>query len=169
MLQRVPSKHQGKDCKTYFACLWICTLAELGVERCRFQCRCFFDSLESVHNRCHKIHEYFEKDHKDIELNVLNIKLLNTVRWISRELCLKTFDQRYDIIVLEEVTEDMHLDEKHRVIAEDLHETFSRKEIIATACLFNSLRYLNFCYNQFNAILKLFFVYVCLFFNYFLF
>ena len=65
-------------------------------------------------------------------------KRLNTVRWISRELCLKVFHQRYDIImnVLEEVSEDMSLDEKHTIIANGLLQRFSRKEIVATACLF---------------------------------
>ena len=76
-----------------------------------------FESLESLHhlfNRCHKIHGYFENAQQNVNIEVMTIKRLNTVRWISRELCLKVFHQRYDIImnVLEEVSGDMSLDEK---------------------------------------------------------
>ena len=103
-----------------------------------------FDSLEPLHhlfNRCHKIHGYFEKVQENVNAEVMTIKRLNTVRWILRELCLKVFHQRYDIImnVLEEVSEDMSLDEKHRIIANGLLQKFSRKEIVATACLFNEI------------------------------
>ena len=41
--------------------------------------------------------------------------------------------------VLEEVSEDMSLDEEHRIIAEGFLQKFSRKEIVATACLFNEI------------------------------
>ena len=100
-----------------------------------------FDSLEALHNlfnRCHKVHEYFEKAQKNEGIQVLTVKRLNTVRWSSREICLDTFNKRYDVImkVLKDVSEDSAIDEKHQSIANGLFDNFSCKEFVATALLF---------------------------------
>ena len=61
-----------------------------------------FDKLEALHNvvnRCMKIHEKFVDAQKELDLDVLSIKRLNTVRWSSREPCLKVFFQRTDVIM----------------------------------------------------------------------
>ena len=100
-----------------------------------------FDSLGALHsffNRCHKVHEYFEKAQKNEGIQVLTVKRLNTVRWSSREICLDIFNKRYDVImkVLKDVSEDSAIDEKHQSIANGLFDNFSFKEFVATALLF---------------------------------
>ena len=100
-----------------------------------------FDSLGALHNlfnRCHKVHEYFEKAKKNEGIQVLTVKRLNTVRWSSREICLHIFDKGYDVImkVLKDVSEDSAIDEKHQSIANCIFDNFSCKEFVATALLF---------------------------------
>ena len=62
-----------------------------------------FDDLGSLHNlfnRSMKIHALFEEIQKEKQLQyVLSVKRLNTVRWSSRELCLKILHERYDEII----------------------------------------------------------------------
>ena len=61
-----------------------------------------FEKLESLHNlvnRTTKVHQDFENVQKEMGLDPLSVKRLNTVRWNSRELCLKVFLQRYDPLI----------------------------------------------------------------------
>ena len=46
-----------------------------------------------------KIHKYFEDAQKDGDLEVLTVKRLNTVRWSSRERCLKVLGKRDDTLM----------------------------------------------------------------------
>ena len=61
-----------------------------------------FDNLEALHNlfnRSTKIHKFLRSLKKMPRLEMLTVKRLNTVRWSSRELCLKVLDKRYDILL----------------------------------------------------------------------
>ena len=103
-----------------------------------------FDRLGSLHNLLNqsmKIHKYFEDAQKDTDLEVITVKRINTVRWSSRELCLKVFDKRYDTLmgVLQKVIDDTSLENKQRAVATGLRQSFLRKNIVATACLFKEI------------------------------
>ena len=66
---------------------------------------------------------------------------MRTVRWGSRELCLKVLNKRYDILlqVLEKVIGDKSLEDKQRAVAVGLRQSFLKKEIVATACFFKEI------------------------------
>ena len=103
-----------------------------------------FEKLESLHNlvnRSMKVHNMFDDAQKDSGLEVLSVKRLNTVRWSSRELCLKVFFKRYAVLmtVLQNLVEDSSFDSKKRAVATGLRNSFLRKDIIATACLFKEI------------------------------
>ena len=103
-----------------------------------------FDRLGSLHNLLNqsmKIHKYFEDAQKDTDLEVITVKRINTVRWSSRELCLKVFDKRYDTLmgVLQKVIDDTSLENKQRAVATGLRQSFLRKNIVTTACLFKEI------------------------------
>ena len=84
-----------------------------------------FSNLESLHNlfnTSHKVHVLFEKVQQDANLKVLSTKRLNTVRWSSRETCLKVFCSRYDPImqVLQEIQNDPSFQDNKRACANGL-------------------------------------------------
>ena len=83
----------------------------------------------------------FDDAQKDSGLEVLSGKRLNTVRWSSRELCLKVFFKRYAVLmtVLQNLVEDSSFDSKKRAVVTGLRDSFLRKDIIATACLFKEI------------------------------
>ena len=64
-----------------------------------------------------------------------------SVRWSSRDLCLKGLDKRYDILlqVLEKVIGDKSLEDKQRAVAVGLRQSFLKKEMVATACFFKEI------------------------------
>ena len=103
-----------------------------------------FGNLEKVYalfSRSQKIHSLFEDIQKDERLKVLTLKRANTVRWHSREFCLKVFFERYNCIiqVLENVVTGTSFDENQRLTAEGLLTSFQSKQILATACLFREI------------------------------
>ena len=103
-----------------------------------------FEKLESLHNlvnRTTKVHQDFENVQKEMGLDPLSVKRLNTVRWNSRELCLKVFLQRYDPLmrVLQNSDSNNSIDSKKRAISKGLNGAFLRKDIIATAILFKEI------------------------------
>ena len=104
-----------------------------------------FDDLGSLHNlfnRSMKIHELFVEIQKEKQLQyVVSVKRLNTMRWSSRELCLKVLHERYDEIieVLKKVSDDRDLEDKQRAVATGLRRPFLKKEIVATAILFKEI------------------------------
>ena len=103
-----------------------------------------FGKLEKVYalfSRSQKIHSVFEDIQKDERLKVLTLKRVNTVRWHSREFCLKVFLERYSCIiqVLENVVTGTSFDENQRLTAEGLLTSFQLKQIVATAYLFREI------------------------------
>ncbi len=69
------------------------------------------------------------------------MKRINTVRWSSREFCLKAFLQRYDSImcVLETVSADTSFEGNQRSTSAGLMECFQTKQFVATAYLFREI------------------------------
>ena len=88
------------------------------------------ETLHNLFNRCHKIHELFEKTQTDANVKITSVKRLNTVRWSSREECLKVLDKRADIImdVLRKVRQDESVDDKHRALANVCVKHFRKKK-----------------------------------------
>ena len=68
------------------------------------------------------------------------MKRVSTVRWHSREFCLKVFLELYNCIiqVLENVVTGTSF-ENQRLTAEGLLTSFQLKQILATACLFREI------------------------------
>ena len=97
--------------------------------------------MYALFGRSQKVHSLFEDTQKDERLKVLTLKRVNTVRWHSREFCLKVFLERYNYIiqVLENVVTSTSFDENQRLIAEGLLTSFLSKQILATACLFREI------------------------------
>ena len=68
-----------------------------------------FDDLEKLYNMFRKsqpIHEMSERKQKEMGLDFLSIKRINTGSWNSREFSLRAFIDRYDSVtsVLEEIS-----------------------------------------------------------------
>ena len=75
-----------------------------------------FNDLEALYvlfSKTQRIHDLFETVQREENLKVLSLKRLNTVRWHSRESCLKVLLSRYDCIlsVLDTVALDFSIDE----------------------------------------------------------
>ncbi|CAB4036170.1 zinc finger MYM-type 1-like [Paramuricea clavata] len=61
-----------------------------------------FNDLEALYvlfSKTQRIYDLFEAVQLEENLKVLSLKRLNTVRWHSRELCLKVLLPRYDCIL----------------------------------------------------------------------
>ena len=103
-----------------------------------------FDDLEKLYNMFRKsqpIHEMFERKQKEIGLDVLSIKRINTVRWNSREFGLRAFIDRNDSVtsVLEEISGNNSFKSETRATATGLLDAFQTKQFIATAYLFREI------------------------------
>ena len=103
-----------------------------------------FDNLEKLYNMFRKsqpIHEMFERKQKDMGLDVLSIKRINTVRCNSREFSLRAFIDRYESVtsVLEEISGNTSFKSETRVTATGLLDAFQTKQFIATAYLLREI------------------------------
>ena len=61
-----------------------------------------FNNLEALYvlfSKSQRIHGLFETAQLEENLKVLSLKRLNTVRWNSREFCLKVLLSRYECIL----------------------------------------------------------------------
>ncbi|CAB4028589.1 zinc finger MYM-type 1-like, partial [Paramuricea clavata] len=103
-----------------------------------------FNDLEALYvlfSKTQRIHDLFEAVQLEENLKVLSLKRLNTVRWHSRELCLKVLLSRYDCIlsVLETVALDSLIDGNPRKMSIGLLKQIQRKQFLATAYLFREI------------------------------
>ncbi|CAB3981529.1 Hypothetical predicted protein [Paramuricea clavata] len=104
----------------------------------------FFNDLEALYvlfSKTQRIHDLFEAVQLEENLKVLSLKRLNTVRWHSRELCLKVLLSRYDCIlsVLETVALDSLIDGNPRKTSIGLLKQIQTKQFLATAYLFREI------------------------------
>lgn len=103
-----------------------------------------FSDLEALYvlfSKTQKIHDLFEAVQREDNLKVLSLKRLNTVRWHSREFCLKVLLSRYDCIlsVLETVAFDAAFEGNPRKTGAGLLTTIQTKQFLATAYLFREI------------------------------
>lgn len=103
-----------------------------------------FSQLEKLYiffSKSQKVSSLFKEVQRGKSLKVWSIKRLNTVRWSSRELCLKVLLHRYESIIetLSQISESCVFDEHQRAIANGLLSAFSTKQTILTACLFREV------------------------------
>ena len=103
-----------------------------------------FGSLEKLYvlfSRSVKAHLVFETDQRSHNLTVMSLKRINTVRWSSRERSLRVFLQRFQSIqrALTQIASDTSFENNQRDVANGLLETFNKKDILATACLFREI------------------------------
>ena len=100
----------------------------------------FFNELESLYvhfSKLQRIHDLFEAVQLENNLKILSLKRLNTVRWHSREFCLKVLLSRYDCIlsVLETVALETSFDRNQRNMSAGLLTQIQTKQFLATAYL----------------------------------
>ncbi|CAB4034460.1 zinc finger MYM-type 1-like [Paramuricea clavata] len=103
-----------------------------------------FNDLEALYvlfRKTQRIYDLFEAVQLEENLKVLSLKRLNTVRWHSRELCLKVLLSRYDCIlsVLETVALDSLIDGNPRKTSIGLLKQIQTKQFLATAYLFREI------------------------------
>ena len=101
----------------------------------------FNEVLYVLFSKTQRIHDLFEAVQLEENLKVLSLKRLNTVRWHSRELCLKVLLSRYDCIlsVLETVALDSLIDGNPRKTSIGLLRQIQTKQFLATAYLFREI------------------------------
>ena len=103
-----------------------------------------FNNLEALYvlfSKSQRIHGLFETAQLEENLKVLSLKRLNTVRWNSREFCLKVLLSRYECIlsVLETVSSDISFEGNPRNTAAGLLTQLQTKQFLATAYLFREI------------------------------
>ena len=103
-----------------------------------------FNDLEALYvlfSKTQRIHDLFETVQREENLKVLSLKRLNTVRWHSRESCLKVLLSRYDCIlsVLDTVALDFSIDGNPRKTSAGLLTQIQTKQFLATAYLFREI------------------------------
>ena len=103
-----------------------------------------FGNLETLYvlfSRSHKVHNVFESIQLSHGLPIRSLKRLNTVRWNAREMCLRTFMDRYESILeaLDIVHTDTSFDTKHRSEAAGLLISIQTKQFLATPLLFSEI------------------------------
>ena len=103
-----------------------------------------FNDLEALYvlfSKTQRIHDLFETVQREENLKVLSLKRLNTVRWRSRESCLKVLLSRYDCIlsVLDTVALDFSIDGNPRKTSAGLLTQIQTKKFLATAYLFREI------------------------------
>ena len=103
-----------------------------------------FNDLEALYvlfSKTQRIHDLFETVQREENLKVLSLKRLNTVRWNSRESCLKVLLSRYDCIlsVLDTVALDFSIDGNPRKTSAGLLTQIQTKQFLATAYLFREI------------------------------
>ena len=103
-----------------------------------------FGNLETLYvlfSRSYKVHNVLESIQLSHGLPIRSLKRLNTVRWNAREMCLRTFLDRYESILeaLDIVHTDMSFDIKHRSEAAGLLISIQTKQFLATALLFSEI------------------------------
>ncbi len=139
----IASNHQGKHvafvhCYAHTLNLVLSDLASVAV-----QVISLFNELEALYillSKTQRIHDQFEAVQLEDNLKVLSLKRHNTVRWHSREFCLKVFLSRYDCIlsVLETVASDVSFDGNPQKTSAGLTQ-IQTKQFLATAYLFREI------------------------------
>eukprot|EP00731_Ephydatia_muelleri_P009420 Em0005g6a len=103
-----------------------------------------FGNLETLYvlfTRSQKVHGLFEEVQRSQGCAIRSLKRLNTVRWSAREMCLSTFLERYECILLtlNQIQTDVSFDLKHRSEAAGLLSSIQTREFLATAFLFQEI------------------------------
>ena len=88
-----------------------------------------------------KAHAVFEDVQRSEGLEIRSLKRLNTTRWSSREMCIKSFIERHKSIVLslERIQDDTTFDGKQRSEAAGLLLSINTKQFLATLYLFHEV------------------------------
>ena len=100
-----------------------------------------FGNLETMYllfSKSQKAHAVFEDIQRSEGLPLRSLKRLNTVRWFSRELCLRTFLERFECVLeaLNRIQADISFESKLRSDAAGLLSSIQTKQFLATAFLF---------------------------------
>ena len=104
-----------------------------------------FGNLEKLYvlfSKSQRVHALFEDVQKSEGLrHIRSLKRLNTVRWNSREMCIRTFVERhkYIILTLEMIQNDSTFDNKQRSEAAGLLVSINTKQFLATLFLFREI------------------------------
>ncbi|KAL5502010.1 hypothetical protein EMCRGX_G008703 [Ephydatia muelleri] len=103
-----------------------------------------FGNLETLYvlfTRSQKVHGLFEEVQRSQGCAIRSLKRLNTVRWSAREMCLSTFLERYECILLtlNQIQTEVSFDLKHRSEAAGLLSSIQTREFLATAFLFQEI------------------------------
>ena len=103
-----------------------------------------FNDLETLYvlfSKTQRIHDLFEATQREGNLKVFSLKRLNTVRWHSRELCLKVLLSRYDCLlsVLDTVAFDFSNDGNQQKTSAGLLTQLQTKLFLPTAYLFREI------------------------------
>ncbi|KAL5502203.1 hypothetical protein EMCRGX_G008938 [Ephydatia muelleri] len=103
-----------------------------------------FGNLETLYvlfTRSQKVHSLFEEVQRSQGCAIRSLKRLNTVRWSAREMCLSTFLERYECILLtlNQIQTEVSFDLKHRSEAAGLLSSIQTREFLATAFLFQEI------------------------------
>ena len=103
-----------------------------------------FGNLETMYllfSKSQKAHAVFEDVQRSEGLPLRSLKRLNTVRWFSRELCLKTFLERFECVLeaLNRIQADVSFESKLRSDAAGLLSSIQTKQFLATAFLFREV------------------------------
>ena len=87
------------------------------------------------------IHVIFEATQKALNVDILSVKRINTVRWNSREFSLDLFLEQYGATLdaLEQISTSRSFDADKRCIADCLLNAFVSKQFIATSILFREI------------------------------
>ena len=103
------------------------------------RCPQFLDmqKLYVLFSKSQRVHALFEDVQKSEGLrHIRSLKRLNTVRWNSREMCIRTFVERhkYIILTLEMIQNDSTFDNKQRSEAAGLLVSINTKQFLAIPC-----------------------------------
>ena len=103
-----------------------------------------FGKLETMYvlfSKSNNAHDVFEEVQQTQGLPVRSLKRLKTVRWISRELCLKTLLERHDSVVLslEKIKASSAFEVKLRGKVDGLLTSIQTRQFMATAFPFREV------------------------------